>query len=290
MTLLSCLIPLYRSQPFFEIICDNIDAHLAQDDVEILLSDRHGLDDTAARLAARYDGMKRVRVLTAQDGDDWVANINGLMTAARGKYLRIIPHDDSAPAASSLRMVAALESNRDAVLAYGVVRGVDLNGAPMPQHDQLNTTESATSTEWTLDDALGLFWCGRFAGSFKGVVRADVIRSLGLLIRKTRTLVCSERTWLFALALTGRFQFVPDAVLVKRYYAGSTSSTWHYTPQVFADAMDTMMGYCDALILNAPLRDDAKRNLAVNGGAHIAAMETGGPRPPYRRFWETRAC
>ena len=48
----SCLIPLYNSQPFFDVICENIDSHL-DIDAEVLVSDRHGLDDTAERLASR---------------------------------------------------------------------------------------------------------------------------------------------------------------------------------------------------------------------------------------------
>ena len=71
MTLISCLIPLYRSYEFYDIICENIDAHLAQD-AEVLISDRHGLDDAASLLATRYAHEARVRVMTVIDERDWV--------------------------------------------------------------------------------------------------------------------------------------------------------------------------------------------------------------------------
>jgi hypothetical protein len=262
MTHLSCLIPLYRSQAYFDIICKNIDTHLDAD-AEILISDRHGLDDTASRLAVRYAGEKRVRVMVLLDQGDWVTNICGLLLACRGRYLRIIPHDDSASRASTLSLTKALDDNGDAVLASGIVRAVDLQGVALPQLDQLNAGESRRAKTWSLEDALSLFWHGRFQGAFKGVVRADVIRSRRLLIKKTPTLIGSERAWLFGLALVGRFQFVPESVLVKRYYKGSTSSSWEYTPQVHADVARVMMDYCDDLIADATARERAKRSLAA---------------------------
>lgn len=265
----SCLIPLYRSHAFFDIICENIDAHLTED-TEILISDRHGLDDTASRLAARYAREARVRVLTVLDEGDWVTNICQLIRAARGRYFRIIPHDDSASIESTRRLAQALDENDDAVLAYGIVRAVDLRGTPLPQLDQLNAAESPTSKVWGLEDALSLFWRNRFLGAFKGVVRADAIRSRRLLIKKTPTLVCSERAWLFALALVGRFQFVPESVLVKRYYSGSTSSHWDYTPRVYADFVGVMRQYCDELIADPSQREYAKQSLAADSEAAIS--------------------
>ncbi len=281
MTQISCLIPLYRSQPFFDNICENIDAHLVED-AEILISDRHGLDDTATRLAARYAGETRVRIMSVLDNDDWVGNICALIIASTGKYFRIIPHDDKASRASTMDLVRALEENADAVLAYGIVHAIDLQGAPLPKLNQLNATESPTSKTWELEDALSLFWSNRFLGAFKGVVRADIVRSLPLLIRKTPTLIWSERAWLFALALAGRFQFVPESILIKRYYKGSASSRWDCTPEVLADAVNVMTQYCDVLITDPILRERAKLSLATNGDARIQAMNTGRAHSAYR--------
>jgi len=275
---ISCLIPLYRSGAFFDIICDNIDAHLPED-AEILVSDRHGLDDTADRLAARYAQERRVRIVSRLDEADWISNINDLIRAATGKYFRIIPHDDTATRCSSMRLVEALDTNDDAVLAYGIVRAIDLSGAPLPHRDELNATESPTSKSWRQEDALSMFWQNRFLGAFKGVIRSELVRSRELLIRKTPTLILSERVWLFALSLTGRFQFVPDSVLVKRYYDGSTSSTWQYTSKIFADIVDLMLNYIDSLIADPVLRAQARRSVIENGQARVKAMEFGEPPP-----------
>lgn len=280
---ISFLIPLYESHRFFRIICDNIDAHL-YDDAEILVSDRHGRDNTAARLAARYAHDPRVRIISRLDDADWITNINDLILASTGTYFRIVPHDDTLRREDTMRLVTALNANDDAVLAYGIVRAIDLDGKAMPHRDQLNAAESPCSKIWGLEDPLSMMWRNRFLGAFKGVVRSEVVRSHNLLIRKTRTLVLSERVWLFALGLMGRFQFVPDAVLVKRYYKGSTSSEWRYTAEVFVDVVDLMQDYCDVYITDPALRAQARLSITENGRASIAAMESGAPIPRYREL------
>ncbi len=276
MVYVSCLIPLYRSARFFDIICGNIDEHLVPG-MEILISDRHGLDDTAPRLRERYAGNPQVHVLTTFDNGDWVTNICALISSSKGRYFRILPHDDSSTCASTLRLAKALDRHKDAVLAYGVVRAIDLEGRRLPERDQLNESESPTATDWDLDDALSLFWRGRFNGGFKGLVRADVVRSRHLLIKKTPTLVASERAWLFGLALAGRFHFVPEAELIKRYYDGSTSSAWAYTTGVYADVVNVMAEYCDDLIADPVARDHAKLSLVKNGNAMTEAVVGRAP-------------
>ena len=56
----------------------NIDA-IERDDVEILVSDRTGLDDALEVLAARYESDRRVTTLCAVDGADWVRHCNSLL-------------------------------------------------------------------------------------------------------------------------------------------------------------------------------------------------------------------
>jgi hypothetical protein len=277
----SILIPLYRSAPFFAIICDNIDSHLAVD-CEVLVSDCHLHDDTASRLQARYGHDERVSILTGSGQENWVDNINKLIAAAGGDYLRIVPHDDTASAESTQQLREALERHPDAVLAYGITRAIDLEGRPMPERDTLNERESPDQRDWSLDDALSLFWSSRCLGAFKGVVRAAALRSPALPIKKTATLVCSERAWLFALALRGRLHFVPEATLIKRYYAGSTSSTWQYTQEVYREVERVMHAYCNELMSDARMRALAQANISANAGALIDWLgATQSDRPAY---------
>lgn len=278
---ISCLIPLHRSGRFLPLIVENIDAHLSLG-AEVLLSDRHMLDDAVDRLRDRYAGVPAVRILTATDGVDWVANINSLLVAATGDFLRIVPHDDTATADSTARLVAALERRPDAVLATGIVRAYDLEGARLADHDELNAEESPEAAAWGLEDALALIFRHRFRGGFKGVVRGAALRSAGLTIRPTPTLVASERLWLFGLALAGGFAFVPGSVLVKRYYPESTHRSWRVTGRTMLDNLGVMTAYCEALVADPERRHAAVFNAIVN--SHRAARWLDAPQGPFPAY------
>ena len=284
---ISCLIPLHNSRRFLPLIIENIDSHLSIG-AEVLISDRHMLDDTIDRLDGLYGGVDAVRLFADNDGADWVANINSLLIASTGDFLRIVPHDDTATADSTSRLVDALVSQPEAVLATGIVRGFDLKGNHLRKMDELNIGESSDATHWDLDDALSLDFHRRFLGGFKGVVRAAAIRSAELTIRPTPTLVNSERLWLFGLALVGGFVFVPESVLIKRYYADSTHRTWQVSAQTILDNADVMTAYCEALIADPLLRNSAVHNVFCNSRRVARWFHTRhGPPPRYLSLAET---
>jgi hypothetical protein len=64
---ISCLIPLHDSSRFLPLIIENIDSHLSIG-AEVLISDRHMLDDTIDRLAGLYGGVDAVRLFADNDG------------------------------------------------------------------------------------------------------------------------------------------------------------------------------------------------------------------------------
>lgn len=269
----SCLIPLYRSRRFERVITDNIDS-IVDADVEILISDRHGDDDCVDRLRSRYAGRDNVRFMVASDRADWVDNINGLMAEATGEYLRILPHDDSSDLSALSRLVDALDAAPDAVLAYGAVEAVDIDGNRLPEKDALNAGEDPAERRWKLRDALPLFWSGRFNGSFKGLVRTETLRRAGLHIRKTPQLVHSERAWLFGLALCGRFRFVPGTMLTKRYYETSTHRSWPNTGQIILDVAGVMAAYSRANIVAGDARAFCIRDIYWNALRRRRQIET----------------
>jgi GT2 family glycosyltransferase len=284
---LSCLIPLYRSRRFMEIIRANIDAHLELD-AEIIISDRHLLDDTTTILSEIYRGERNVKIIEAKDELNWVDNINILVSACGGEYFRITPHDDTATAESTRRLTEALDRDTSAILAYGVVHACTLHGRPLPDKDHSNATEMPGVSQWNLEDALSLFWMGRYGGSFKGVVRAKMVRKSNLLIKKTPTLIHSERAWLFALALKGPFSFVPDSILIKRYYEDSTHRTWKHTAQTLLDVAATMQEYCTELLEDSALQRQAIFNVLVNAHRRAACFDTHAQAPsPYLSLHET---
>jgi len=275
---LTCAIPLYRSLRFRELVCDNIDRHLRRG-ASIVIGDRHGLDDFPSFLLARYGKSDRVRILRRNDGGSWVENINTLLRETRTPFVRILPHDDSSTGESSRLLLEALVAAPDAVVATGRVTATDLQGQRLAERDEPREGLGHARTGMgSVESALPLFWSGAFAGAFKGVVRCASLRRHGLWIQPTRTLVHSERAWLFALGLIGRFLFLPEATLIKRYHAESTHRRWRHTPETVMDAAATMSHYIDDLVNDPELADRARRDVYRNALLRVFAPADGvGP-------------
>lgn len=274
MLTISHLIPLYRSRRFLDVIAANI-VELAGPDVEIILADRNGDFELCDILREHFQNLPSVQVLCDQSNVSWVENIGRLIQIARGKYLQILPHDDSTSKHAVAALCAALDSSGDAVLAYGRVRAFDLDGNRMPRRDELNASEDPQATSWTLEDVLPMFWIGRFGGAFKGVIRTAAAQNPKHVIRATPTTLHSERAWLFSLALAGRFIYVPTDMLHKRYYPTSTHRTWTFTPEAVEDVADLMVDVLRTALENSDLREYAIRDVVSN-----AAWRTHRMRHP----------
>lgn len=274
MLTISHLIPLYRSRRFFDIIAANT-VELAGPDVEIILADRNGDFEFCDALRDRFRNLPNVQVLCDQSNVSWVENIGRLIQIARGKYLQILPHDDSTSKHAVAALCAAIDSSQDAVLAYGRVRAFDLDGNHKPGCDNLNAREDPQATGWTLEDVLPMYWIGRFGGAFKGVIRTAAAQNPKHVIRATPTTLHSERAWLFSLALAGRFVFVPTDMLHKRYYPTSTHRSWKFTPEAVDDAANLMVDVLRITLEDLDIREYAIRDVVSN-----AAWRTHWMRHP----------
>lgn len=268
---ISHLIPLYKSSRFLDIILANI-KELAGPRVEIILADRNGDTALCAAIRREVDGLPNIRIICDESDANWVENIAGLIDLARGKYLQILPHDDSTSRRAVVTLCAALDAAPDAVLSYGRVRAFDLAGASIPERDKLQTTEDPDATGWTVGDALPLFWTGRFSGAFKGVVRRVVAQDPKHRLTATPTTVFSERAWLFSLALAGRFVFAPTDMLHKRHYLGSTHSTWQMSPSVIEDVTHLMAEMLRNTLEDPEVRTYALRDLISNAAWRVHCL------------------
>ena len=260
---LTCLIPLYGSQRFRSIVLMNIDEHLNAG-MKVIVSDRHFKDNLIEEIETRYQDNPSVLTIQKNDEVDWVENINNMIEIVDTDYFRILPHDDSTDANSTQLLIDALENDTSAILATGIIFAGDLFGGRLPEKDELNIQDANLSSKWCIEDCLSFYWKGRFAGSFKGVVRSTPVQTLRLLIEKTPTLVHSERTWLFALTLIGKFIFVPQSILLKRYYATSTHRQWESSEKTTLDAASVMANYCERLLDDKCLVSKLKFNIFYN--------------------------
>lgn len=238
--LVSVGIPLYRSRPFLDTIIENIEA-IDYGNVEVIISDRHLLDDTLQTLRERFGADPRFRLLAGTDGRNWVEHFNLLLREARGKYVVLMPHDDSYPPTYLSELVAALEQHPDAVLAFGRVDQISLDGflPTLP----FSPPPVRPDARWSIGVSLRLLTLWQLWFAFRGMVRRDVIERSGLYIRQTHRNIRADIYWVFALSLRGRLLFVPSCSCTKRFYRSSTGAGWRFDLRQALDACRVLHSY-----------------------------------------------
>ena len=241
--LVSVGIPLYRSRQFLSSLRENCAALSAQKDVEIIISDRHGLDDALDILSSQWRRDSRFRFLRANDCLNWVEHMNLLLREARGEYFRWMPHDDCFPAGCLTPLIDRLKQDPATILAYGPTRGIDAASRRMPERDRLHSYPVSPGSAWTFRHSLDLFWKGTCDGAFKGLFRRRKVVDAGLFIRPTYELVHAERTWLFGISLLGGLGEEATSTYLKRYHSDSVHTNWHSGPRNILSATWTMCGY-----------------------------------------------
>ena len=256
----SVLIPLYKSARFLTNLQALIPP-LLEAGIHVLVSDRHGADDTLDILQARFDRWPRFRTFQSTDGLDWVHNINGLIEVVQTPFFRIVMHDDLIDPASLVALRDVMTRDRNTVLCFGPTFAEDLDGNRLPDLDELNPQEKfGTSSTTGTPDLADIFWNWRYRGAFKGLIRTQPVHRQALYIRRTPTSALSERAWLCALALLGDIRFAASGSYIKRYYDSSTHRSWQITDGTRRDAVDAILAYVDELV------DDPAMRLSLRAG------------------------
>jgi len=238
--LVSIGIPLYRSLRFMEIIVANIEA-IDYGNVEFIVSDRHLLDGALQLLQQKYGHDTRFRFLSGTDQLNWVEHFNLILRQAKGKYSLWMAHDDSYPPNYVPDLVSALETHPDAVLAFGGVEQVSLDGflptlpfVPPPIEPQ---------EQWSLATAVRLLTLWQLWIAFRGVVRLEVIVQSNLYIRQTYQNIRADIYWVFGLGLQGRLYYVPCCYCTKRFHRSSGGADWRFGIRQSLNAYHVLCSY-----------------------------------------------
>lgn len=220
-------IPLHRSRPFVDVVSANIDA-VQRDDVEILVSDRTGLDDALDVVARRYAGDPRVVPLRDIDGADWVDHYNALLRQGRGQYFGFMPHDDDFPSGWIDTLVGCLEADPDLMMAFGRIEviGVDGYTPPARRAHRHPRGELGVGSEWTVHDALCALKVWSAGTAARGIFRRAPVVGRGLFLPRTRDGIDADAAWVFGIALLGRVRYVPEVVSIKRWHAQNVGWSW----------------------------------------------------------------
>lgn len=226
---LTIAIPLHESRRWVDVIAANVE-RIPYPRAEIIVSDRTCVDGTAEILHERLADDPRVRVIAAPDQLSWVEHYNSLIMRATGKYFMWMPHDDDFPAAYLPLLIDALEADEGALLAFGRLVPIDLEGRPLGSRWPVLPV-GLDDHPWTPSSSMQLALSSAAGVPFRGLMRRRPLIEQGLLLRASKLDPGADHHWVLAVGLRGRLVQVPQAVSYKRMYPTSTHASWKLPPR-----------------------------------------------------------
>jgi glycosyltransferase involved in cell wall biosynthesis len=213
-------VPVHDSEPF---LVPTLTSIAAQDhpNLEIVISDDASSDGTVdlCRRFAREDS--RFRVVTHGERRDWIGNYNSLLAHASGEYFVWMPHDDLYEPSYVRELVALLEAQPEAVVAYSMGTLIDDGGRPFGR--AASRVPNGTGSRLARGMRY-LWWTEREkALPFRGVFRSRALRGTRGL-RAVR--FAADNLLMFELSLRGAFAYDPRPLFSKRCHPGSVSTTY----------------------------------------------------------------
>lgn len=164
-------IPVRNGEPLLPRAIDSI---LTQDyaNLEVIVSNNCSTDSTAQILDQYAQQDSRVRILTQRQPLSAFDNFLEVLSASRGEYFMWAAHDDTRSDSFVRNLVSSLTSNRNAVLAFGVLQVEDAETLAIEAVD--------FDFETVGKSKLGRMWKASQGQCFHfyGVWRADTLRSL----------------------------------------------------------------------------------------------------------------
>lgn len=254
-------IPLYRSLPFVPVIQENILA-LDYPALEIIVSDRHGLDAAMDVLQHQFGGDSRIRFERSTDGIGFAEHFNALVRMATGDYIVVMQHDNTYPPNYLHLLVEKAVTEPKPVVTFGTTQSVWLD---RDEHDEgfgVILPMVKRPDTWGLDDCLRLLFAGYAGVPSSGLILRSTVLGYPSLMIETRNAQGSESVWLFALALCAPLRFVQDCVYLKRHHPASATRALASVPLDWLDHVRVMAWYAT----NFPM---SRRNAAVGLSAML---------------------
>ncbi len=214
-------IPTCNSARFLQHTLDSVTGQ-TYDNLTIVISDDASTDGTLERCRALAERDRRVRVVSRERRLGWIGNYNALLDYADGDYFCWLPHDDTYAPEYIAAMVALVESDPSAVLAFsGAVLVDEMQGRQHPWTGSGYLDRSGTRLHRALRY---LHWSEWEKGwPFHGLMRVTALRKTGGL-RALR--FAADNVLVFHLSLLGRFAEDSRPLCRKRLYPGSVSTTY----------------------------------------------------------------
>lgn len=254
---LSVITPTFNRAGFLP---ETISSVLSQSfqDFEYLIIDDGSKDDTQAVVAGFND--PRIRYLRHNNIGE-TRTVNRALHLLNGAYFTIVNSDDPAVPGAFECLLAALEADPDALMAYPNWTIIDEASQPL---------SDVRLAEYDMQALLLSGTAGLGPGA---MFRSDVIETVGL--RNPLIRYAADLDYIFRLCLAGRIIHVPELLGTHRVHPGSASIS-DRNERLALETLELLRAYGAHPLLDHRLRRRARESFAV--GAFAAAMVAPTPR------------
>lgn len=211
-------IPLFRARPWISNVAKNIGR--IPPGVRIVLSDDAGNGGVLRELARKCRGDSRIRFRIREGVPGWRAHMNELIAESSTELFSFLPQDDRIAPGYYEKLVAALDGNPGAGIAFAPIVAVGhpkpgrRTGFPGPP------IELGRRPPW--EEAVELDRRWNLGIPFRGVIRRACLQP----IPETPDDRFADQIWVFGMALGAHLVEVPAARYLKYYYPGQTHGAW----------------------------------------------------------------
>lgn len=264
------LLPAWNAESFIEASLRALAGQTCQN-FSVVISVDQSTDDTARVCRAFAETDERFTVVEQQQRLGWTGNVAALLELADADYFLFACHDDVPLPSHATRLVALLETNPQAVIAYSDIKA----------HFTFDRVDDCISTELDREpDAArraesiirrrGQWWT-----PVHGVFRAATLRKVGPFRRHRAGEFSADWPWLLRMALNGEFIRAPEFLMDKYYKTGSLSHEWRGASWELAGVVED----CARAVVSSDLPVAEKlRLVALTAG--VAAKEEARKRAP----------
>ncbi len=215
------LMPAWKAEAFIKPVLQALAAQ-TYPNLEILISDDASPDNTAAvceQFAARH---ANCRVIRQQKNIGWIGNVNALLQAADGDMYFFAFHDDVLAPDYVSKLVEALRSNPEAIMAFSDLELTYQDGTQERcAYRDLNGLHAPVERAMSMASRGSNWWVPN-----RGLFRAGAAGRIGGVKRHWRGELSADWPWLLHMAVLGQFVRVPEILCFKVYTPGSLSRTW----------------------------------------------------------------
>ena len=221
---LTLLFPLYKSARFLDNLVRHFD-QLTRPDISIIVSDRHGYDDTLDVLKQKYGNDPRFTFLSANDGINWVKHYNFLIDQVNGRFFSFVPHDDQYQSDYFDVLVAELEKKPAAVMAFSQMHVTgDNDWIPDYSIFRENYTYPFSHEKY-----IRFLYSNIIGVAFRGVFRTFTVQKQKLYIKENEMVTMfQDYYWIFALLERGDFVYTEKTSCTKFFRKDGASGVWDY--------------------------------------------------------------